>query len=102
MLGKDISEALGGIAEDKIEAAAGIAPRNNGHVWLRVAAVAAVAVMVLTWLLWPGKPDVSEDDGVVKAPGMLRVYAFDLTSGAQRHRLSSLLRKLTSTLGWLS
>ena len=81
MLGEELSRALSDISDDKIEAAAGIVPKSRNHIWLRVAAVAAVVALVMTWMLWPGKPDTPEDDGVVKAPGMLKVYAFDLTSG---------------------
>lgn len=77
MLGKDLSEALGGISDDKIEAAAYVVPKSRRHIWVRVAACAAVLAILLTALLWPGETK-NEDGQIVVSPGILRVYACDL------------------------
>ena len=62
MLGKDLSEALCGIAEDKIEAAAQVAPESHRPLWVRAAACAAVlAILIGAVLFWPGSPQVVED-----------------------------------------
>lgn len=62
MLGKDLSEALGGIADDKIEAAANMAPAHRRSTWVRVAACAAVlAILIGAMLFWPGSPQVVEN-----------------------------------------
>ena len=98
MLGRDISEALGGIAEDKIEAAAKAAGKGR-NVWRSVAAVAAmvalvVAVFAVLPKVWEEKPQLGlptfgvsgeqtlPTDQVLEtmpqkffaAPGILKVY----------------------------
>lgn len=78
MLGKDLSEALGGIAEDKIEAAANVAPANRRPVWVRVAACAAVlALLIGAMLFWPGETR-TEDGKIIEAPGILKAYGCEL------------------------
>ena len=78
MLGKDLSEALGGIAEDKIEAAANMTPAHRRPLWIRAAACAAVlAILIGAVLFWPGS--LTGDGGqIIAVPGVLRVYACDL------------------------
>ena len=55
MLGKDLSEAMGGIADEKIMDAMQAYEKKKGHgnLWFRVAAVAAMLAIVLTVTLWP-------------------------------------------------
>lgn len=77
MLGKDLSEALGGISEDKIEAAANVAPKSRRHIWVRMAACAAVLAILLTTLLRPGETKI-EGGQIVALPGVLKAYACDL------------------------
>ena len=84
MLGKDLSEALGGIAEDKIEAAANLAPvRHRRPTWVRFAACAAlVALLIGVVYFAPGKPQVMTDPTggtrVVQKPMFgIQVYAAD-------------------------
>lgn len=75
MLGKDLSEALGGIADDKIEAAANLAPVQRRPLWVRVAAcVAVLALLIGAMLFWPGEVK-TEDGKIIEAPGILKVYA---------------------------
>lgn len=103
MLGEELSRALSDISDDKIEEAAGIVPTSRKHIWLRVVAAAAVLVLVMTWLLWPGNPDAPEDDGVIKAPGMLKVYAYDLSSGEDIEDCKSFVLEEgdeTKHIGW--
>ena len=78
MLGKDLSEALSGIAEDKIEAAANLAPAHRRPLWIRAAACAAVlAILIGAVLFWPGT--LTGDGGqIIAVPGVLKVYACDL------------------------
>ena len=98
MLGRDISEALGGIAEDKIEAAAKAAGKGR-NVWRSVAAVAAIVALVVAVFamlpkVWEEKPQLGlptfgvsgeqtlPTDQVLEtmpqkffaAPGILKVY----------------------------
>lgn len=83
MLGKDLSEALGGIAEDKIEAAANLAPAHRRPLWIRAAACAAlVALLIGVVYFAPGKPQVVTDPTggtqVVRRPMFsVQVYAAD-------------------------
>ena len=78
MLGKDLSEALGGIADDKIEAAANMTPAHRRPLWIRAAAcVAVLAILVGAVLFWPGT--LTGDGGqIIAVPGVLKVYACDL------------------------
>lgn len=78
MLGKDLSEALSGIAEDKIEAAANMTPAHRRPLWIRAAACAAVlAILIGAVLFWPGT--LTGDGGqIIAVPGVLKVYACDL------------------------
>lgn len=80
MLGKDLSEALGDISDEMVEAAAGTGEgKKRGSVlWLRIAAAVATLAILLTAALWPRKTE----DGYITAPGVLKVYAYDTTSGA--------------------
>ncbi len=78
MLGKDLSEALGGIADEKIEAAANLSQTRHRPLWFRVAACAAVvALLVSALLFWPGKTQ-TEDGRIVAAPGILKAYAYEV------------------------
>lgn len=76
MLGRKLSEALSNISDEKIEAAAGITPKSSRHIWVRVAACAAVLALLLTALLWPGREAANGE--IIAAPGILKVYACDL------------------------
>lgn len=76
MLGKELSEALGGICPEMVEEALSCGyKKGRKKTWLRVAALAAAIAIVLTLSLWPSK------DGLVTAPGVLKVYAYDYNSG---------------------
>lgn len=86
MLGKDLSEALGGVAEDKIEAAANVATKSRRHIWVRVAACAAVLAILLTTLLWPGQPK-TENGQIVAMPGVLKAYACAVEENAHPEQL---------------
>ena len=83
MLGKDLSEALGGIADDKIEAAANLVPVHRRSVWVRVAACAAVlAVLVIGVFFAPvvsqKVPDGTGGSQIVQKPMFgIQVYAAD-------------------------
>lgn len=83
MLGKDLSEALSGIAEDKIEAAANMTPAHRRPLWIRAAACAAlVALLIGVVYFAPGKPQVVTDPTggtqVVQKPMFgIQVYAAD-------------------------
>ena len=81
MLGKDLSEALGGIGDDKILAAMKVyeKKRRRRGIIYRAAAMAAMLAILLTAALWPRR---SEDGELIIAPGVVRVYAYDLSSGA--------------------
>lgn len=75
MLGKDLSQALSDIADDKIEVAANLPQARRRPVWVRVAACAAVlALLVGAMLFWPGETK-TEDGQIVAVPGVMRVYA---------------------------
>ena len=79
MLGKDLSEALGGIGDDKILAAMKVyeKKRRRRGIIYRAAAMAAMLAILLTAALWPRR---SEDGELIIAPGVVRVYAYDLSS----------------------
>lgn len=72
-------DAVTGIDEDLIDEAA--APRMLAFPRrvLRVASIAAILALLLTWLLWPGEIKTDEDGNIISAPGMLvvRAYALD-------------------------
>ena len=77
MLGKDLSEAMGGIADEKIMDAMQAYEKKKGHrnLWLRVASVAAALAIILTAAFWPRK---AENGEIITAPGIMRVYGYDL------------------------
>ena len=76
MLGKDLSRALGDLPLEMVEEASACGNRKSGRkMWMRVAALAATIAIVLTVSFWPSK------DGLVTAPGVLKVYAYDYDSG---------------------
>ena len=106
MLGEELSRALSDISDDKIEAAAGIVPKSRNHIWLRVAAVAAVVALVIGMMaaLWDGTepgeqmgmptvgttvaptelpttlPDVPTEPAqkeIIETAGVLKLYACD-------------------------
>lgn len=83
MLGKDLSEALGGIADDKIEAAMHMQKVSRKPRWIRVAACAAMLALLVTVVYFaPGKPQVVPDSTggtqVVQKPMFgIQVYAAD-------------------------
>lgn len=54
------------------------AKRSIRPVLYRVAALAATLAIILTAALWPRQPD----DGFVTAPGVLKVYGYDLSTGS--------------------
>ena len=91
MLGKDLSNALSGIADDKIESAMNAYARRKARVrqgWLRVAAVAATLAILLTAALWP----VETEDGFITAPGVMKVYAHNLTEeGEQKSAVTNMI-----------
>lgn len=76
MSGKDLSEAMGGIADEKIESAIHAYEKKGTrrNVWFRVAAVAAMLAIVLTVALWPRQ---SENGEIITAPGIMKVYGYD-------------------------
>lgn len=76
MLGKDLSEAMGGIADEKIMGAMQAYEKKKGHgnLWLRVASVAAALAIVLTAAFWPRR---TENGEIITAPGIMRVYGYD-------------------------
>ena len=82
MLGKDLSEAMGGIADEKIESAIHAYEKKGTrrNVWFRVAAVAAMLAIVLTVTLWPRRTASGE---IITAPGIMKVYGYDLGSGTE-------------------
>ena len=78
MLGKDLSRALGDLPLEMVEEASACGNRKSGRkMWMRVAALAATIAIVLTVSFWPSK------DGLVTAPGVLKVYAYDETEGTE-------------------
>ena len=83
MLGKDLSQALSDISDDKIEAAANYAPKGRRQLWVRVAACAAVLALLVTGAFFaPGVPqEVPDGTGgtqIVRKPMLgVQVYAAD-------------------------
>lgn len=77
MLGKNLSEALGDISDDKIEAAANYVPRGRRQLWVRVAACAAVLALLVTALLWPAAP-ATKDGEIIAVSGVVKAYACEL------------------------
>lgn len=76
MSGKDLSEAMGGIADEKIESAIHAYEKKGTrrNVWFRVAAVAATLAIVLTAAFWPRQ---SKNGEIITAPGIMKVYGYD-------------------------
>lgn len=75
MLGKDLSQALGGISQEMVEEACVCGyKKNRRSILFRVAAVAATLAIILTVALWPRKTE----DGIVTAPGVLKAYAYEM------------------------
>ena len=76
MLGKDLSEAMEGIDDEKIESAIHAYEKRGArrNVWFRVAAVAAMLAIVLTVTLWPRRTASGE---IITAPGIMKVYGYD-------------------------
>lgn len=81
MLGKNLSEALSDISEGKIQEAADVyrKKKRTRSVWVRVAAAAAMAVLVLTAVFAPWQ----REGELVTAPGVLKVYAYDVIDGTE-------------------
>ena len=82
MSGKDLSEAMNDIGNDKVMEAMHVYERKRSYkgLWLRAAAAAAALAIVLTVVFWPGK---TENGGIITAPGIMRVYGYDLDSGTE-------------------
>lgn len=80
MLGKDLSASMDQLPDDMIQEAAGAyrKKRTGRAVWPRLVAVAAMLAILLTAVLWPGE---GNDSQLITVPGVVRVYAYDLTSG---------------------
>lgn len=78
MLGKDLSEALGGIGDEKVMDSMQVYEKKRRHrsLWYRAAAVAATLAIVLTAALWPGKDNKTGE--LITAPGILKVYAYEM------------------------
>lgn len=76
MLGKDLSEAMTGIADEKVQSAMEAHPRRGRgrNIWIRVAAMAATLAILLTAALWPRE----NENGIVTAPGILKAYAYEM------------------------
>lgn len=87
MLGEKLSEALGGISDGKVQAAAEVydKKRKKRTVWFRAAAVAATIAIVLSAVLWQR----NTEEEFVTAPGILKVYAYDVTSGTTPENMVS-------------
>lgn len=77
MLGKNLSEALSDISDDKIEAAANYTPKGRRQLWVRVAACAAVLALLVTALLWPTAP-TTKDGEIIAVSGVVKAYACEL------------------------
>lgn len=88
MSGKDLSEAMGGITDEKIEGAIHAYEKKGirRNVWFRVAAVAAMLAIVLTVTLWPRR---TENGEIITAPGIMRVYGYELGSGTEIENMIS-------------
>lgn len=77
------SEALENISEPLIDSAARAYERaaekqRRRRAIVRVASIAAVLALLLTWLLSPGNVKTDEDGNIISAPGILRAYACEL------------------------
>lgn len=77
MLGKDLSQALSDISDNKIEAAANYAPKGRRQLWMRVAACAAVLALLVTALVWPAAP-ITKDGEIIAVSGVVKAYACEL------------------------
>lgn len=80
MSGKEISEALSGISDEMVEETALTREEKKSRaktIWFRIAAMAATVAIVLTVSLWPRETE----DGYVTAPGILKVYGYDISTG---------------------
>ena len=78
MSGKEISEALSDVSDEMVEETAMTREEKRARaktIWFRIAAMAATVIIVLTVSLWPS------EDGYVTVPGILKVYAYDLSTG---------------------
>lgn len=87
--GKDIAAALGNISDEKLGKAMQVYDRKRAtrSRLIRFAALAATVAIVLTAMFWPG----SGKNGLVTAPGVLKVYAYDNTeSTAQKTLVTNL------------
>lgn len=86
MSGKELSVALGDISDEKLQDALDVykRKRKTRNIWLRATSVAAALALILTAFFAPGS-----DDGIVTAPGVLKVYAYDLTSGSSLENMVS-------------
>lgn len=77
--------------------------RNRRKVWVRVAAMAATVAIVLTATLWPRQ---TPDGEIITAPGILKVYAYDLenANGADISQLEGIELEegieFPSRIGW--
>lgn len=97
MSGKEFSDALSDISDDKIEAAANMTPVGRQRIWIRIAAVAAVLAILLTALLWP-----AEDEAKHATLGFIKVYAYDTTSGSDIESMDKfeLTGLVNSNISW--
>ncbi len=82
MNSKKFSQALEKISDELLLDALNVYKRkeNRKSRWIRAAAVAATVAILLTALLWPGK---TADGEPITAPGILKVYAYDTTTGSR-------------------
>lgn len=80
MSGKELSMALGDISDEKLQDALDVykQKRKTRNIWLRATSVAAALALILTAFFAPGS-----DDGIVTAPGVLKVYAHDLSANPE-------------------
>lgn len=92
MLGEELSRALSDISDDKIERAAGIVPKSRSNIWLRVAAAAAVAAIVLTAALWPREDDPGLQLGSQPVQGTETPTAPTETKGYELTKLANVVK----------
>ena len=80
MNSEKFSQALEKVSDELLVDALNVYKRkeNRRNLWIRVTAVAATVAILLTALLWPGK---TADGEPITAPGILKVYAYDITNG---------------------
>jgi len=95
MSGKELSEALTDVSEEKICGAMGAYRRKRRTVMLRVASIAAMLAIVLGFLFWPRNVD-----GYVVAPGVVKVYAYDLQTREKRE-LEKGVKLPANKYGWV-